>query len=328
MLRVQEYKQAIEQSIASLNFKKSPKELYDPIGYILDLGGKRLRPILVMLCCDIFERDPMKSLPAAVGLEIFHNFTLLHDDIMDKAPLRRGKATVHEKWNANTAILSGDTMYVMAYQMVMQVEERHLRKVMELFNETAIKVCEGQQLDMNFENSIKVSIGNYMQMIELKTAELLACCLKTGAIICDANEEEADHLYAFGKNIGLAFQLQDDILDVYGATATFGKQVGGDIVSNKKTFLLLKAFELANAYTKESLHNWLLAPETDAAEKVKGVTEIYNFLNIKSLAEKERDNYFKQGLLHLEKVHPAGPQGLKGKQQMKAFAENLMARII
>jgi geranylgeranyl diphosphate synthase type II len=327
MSEILPHQNLIQETLSGLKLNKKPAELYQPIDYILSLGGKRLRPLLVLMCCDMYGIPPEKVIHPAIGLEVFHNFTLLHDDIMDNAPLRRGKPTVHEKWNANIAILSGDTMYVLAYQQMMQVEGRHLRSVLNLFNETAVKVCEGQQLDMNFEKRNNVSIPEYLQMISLKTAELLACCLKTGAILCDSSVADADALYAFGKNIGLAFQLQDDILDVYG-NAGFGKQVGGDIVSNKKTFLLLKAFEMANAYTKESLYNWMNAPAEAAEEKIKGVTEIYNFLNIKSLAEQEMDKYFQNGLQHLEKVIPNSELGNKGKERLRDFAQSLMARTI
>jgi geranylgeranyl diphosphate synthase type II len=236
--------------------------------------------------------------------------------------------TVHEKWNANSAILSGDTMYVMAYQLLMQIESAYLRPVLELFNTTAIQVCEGQQMDMNFETRNNVSIAEYLQMIELKTAVLLACCLKTGALLSNATPEEANHLYAFGKNIGLAFQLQDDILDVYGDESAFGKQVGGDIVSNKKTFLLLKALELSDASTKASLIGWLNAPETASAAKVTAITEIYNHLEIKELAGKEMERYFQKGLSHLDEITPFRTKGHIGKQQLRDFAEALMERTL
>jgi geranylgeranyl diphosphate synthase type II len=328
MQQVKAYQKLIHEALGELRFDQKPEALYQPIAYILGLGGKRLRPLLVLLCGDIFETDPDKLLLPAIGLEVFHNFTLLHDDIMDKAPLRRGQPTVHEKWNANSAILSGDTMYVMAYQLMMQVDTAYLRPVLELFNTTAIQVCEGQQLDMNFETRNNVSIAEYLHMIELKTAVLLACCLKTGALLSNATAEEAGHLYEFGKNIGLAFQLQDDILDVYADATSFGKQVGGDIVSNKKTFLLLKALELSDAHTGESLRGWLKAPENAAVEKVAAVTEIYNLLNIKKLAEKEMDKFFHKGLSHLDKITPFRTKGHIGKQQLRDFAEALMERTL
>ncbi len=328
MLHIQTFQERIQEEISRLKFTQEPKELYKPIEYILSLGGKRIRPTLVLLGCELFGGNIEKALQPALGIEVFHNFTLLHDDIMDNAPLRRSKPTVHEKWNNNIAILSGDTMCVMAYQMMMQVDAVHLRKVLDIFNDTAIKVCEGQQLDMNFEKRNNVSIAEYMHMIELKTAVLLACSLKIGALISNASEEEAQHLYEFGKNIGLSFQLQDDILDVYGNPDIFGKQVGGDIVSNKKTFLLLKAFELANQYTKEELGNWMHATTFVPEEKVQAVTQIYDFLGIKTLAQKEMDKYFESGLAHLTKIHPTNNKVTEGKEQLKAFAESLMARKI
>lgn len=328
MINIRTFQERIQDEITRLKFDQEPFELYQPIEYIMNLGGKRMRPTLVLLGCELFGGDPDKALPPALGVEIFHNFTLLHDDIMDNAPLRRSKPTVHEKWNNNIAILSGDTMYVIAYQMMMQVEDAYLRKVLDIFNVTAIKVCEGQQLDMNFEKRNNVSIAEYMQMIELKTAVLLACSLKIGAIISDASEDDAQHLYEFGKNIGIAFQLQDDILDVYGNPELFGKQVGGDIVSNKKTFLLLKAFELANPYTKEELGNWMHAATFVNEEKVLAVTQIYDFLGVKALAQKEMDTYFQSGLASLDKIQPVNASVREGKERLKSFAESLMVRKI
>ncbi len=329
MQHIQLIQQRVQEEINSLKFSPQPAELYQPIEYILGLGGKRMRPTLLLLGCALFKGDVEKAMKAALGIEVFHNFTLLHDDIMDKAPLRRSKPTVHEKWNTNIAILSGDTMYVMAYEMMMQVEDQHLRKVLEVFNYTGIKVCEGQQLDMNYESRSNVSISEYIYMIGLKTAELLAASLKIGAIIAGASEDDAQHLYHFGRNIGIAFQLQDDILDVYGDPEIFGKQVGGDIVSNKKTFLLLKAFELANAYSKEELANWISAgAENSITEKVAAVTGIYNFLGVKKLAEKEMNKYFEIGISHLEKIVTTDPAINEGKVLLKAFAESLMVRKI
>lgn len=316
----------IKNEIDAIVFESHPAELYDPIKYVLDLGGKRIRPLMVLMGNALFNGDHETAVPAALGIEIFHNFTLLHDDIMDQAPLRRSQPTVHEKWNANVAILSGDTMFVKAYQYMMKVPDKYLKEVLTLFNETAIKVCEGQQFDMNFEKRNNVSIAEYIKMIELKTAVLLAASLKTGAIIAGAHTEAASHIYHFGRNIGIAFQLQDDILDVY-ADESFGKQVGGDIVSNKKTFLLLKALELANRYQKEELENWIFAKTFNPAEKVEAVKQIFSFLNIRQLAEKEMDKYYELGLKHLEKIAEIDPGiNLDVLSDLKGFAENLMSR--
>jgi len=320
--QIKHFQALIEDELNSLQYNSQPAELYDPIKYILSLGGKRMRPVLVLTGCDLFGGDIHKAIKPALGIEVFHNFTLLHDDIMDKAPLRRNKQTVHEKWNVNTAILSGDTMFVQAFQLMMKVEDNVLRKTLDLFNKTAIEVCEGQQTDMVFEQRHKVSIPQYIKMIELKTAVLLAASLKTGALIGGAREEDARALYEFGKNIGIAFQLQDDILDVYGKAEKFGKQAGGDIISNKKTFLLLKAMEMANKYMSEELQGWINAPEFKPTEKVEAVTSIYNFLGVKALAEKEMNRYYSRAMDSLKSI----PVGEEKKQGLIAFADSLMVR--
>src|SRR5476651_2411466 len=247
----------ISKAVDALKFPESPAELYEPISYILDLGGKRLRPSLLLMACDLFGGDVNKAIEPALAIEVFHNFTLMHDDIMDKAPLRRGKKTVHEKWNANVAILSGDAMMVEANKLMMKVDDPILRRVMDVFNETATGVCEGQQIDMSFEQRNNVLIDEYLNMIRLKTAVLLGGTLKIGAIIGGASLNDAQLLYSFGVNLGIAFQLQDDILDVYGDPEKFGKQVGGDILSNKKTYLLIKALELAKDDHLQQLNHWL-----------------------------------------------------------------------
>jgi geranylgeranyl diphosphate synthase type II len=236
--------QRISSAFADARFLHEPIKLYEPISYTLDQGGKRIRPVLVLLACDLFGGDIEKAVFPAMGLEIFHNFTLLHDDIMDNAPLRRGQETVHKKWNDNTAILSGDTMFVLAYEYVAKTDAALLPEVLRLFNDTARKVCEGQQYDMNFETQEKVTIEQYKMMIRLKTAVLIACSLKLGAIIARAEPAEANKLYDFGIELGLAFQLQDDYLDTFGDVAIFGKEIGGDIITHKKTFLFLKAIEV------------------------------------------------------------------------------------
>ena len=264
------YQQKIEEGILNLNLPSYPTHLYEPINYILAIGGKRLRPTLVFIGCDLFNGDLNDALKPALAIEVFHNFTLMHDDIMDEAPLRRGKETVHKRWNLPIAILSGDAMFVKAQQLMMHVPDNNLRIILDTFNKTALEVCEGQQMDMDFESMKIVTIPNYIQMIRLKTAVLLGCSLKIGALIAGANELQANTIYNIGLNLGIAFQLQDDILDVYGDPNKFGKQVGGDIIANKKTFLLLKALELAslNPYKKEELNTWLLAGAEHANDKV------------------------------------------------------------
>lgn len=288
----------IEKFCSSLNGK--PAELYEPLKYILSLGGKRMRPLLSLLACDLFDGNVSDALNPALGIELFHNFSLIHDDIMDNAPLRRNKPTVHQKWNSNIAILSGDAMLVKAYELISASGCDPGRKieVLKIFNETALKVCEGQQLDMNYEKLPSVAIAQYIKMIELKTAALLGGALKMGAVIGGARPEDADRMYEFGKNIGIAFQLQDDILDVYADEGKFGKQKGGDIIANKKTFLLLKSIELAklNPYKKEELQQWIYAPSFDPQQKVEAVTAIYDFLNVRKLANEEVAGYYNKGI--------------------------------
>jgi geranylgeranyl diphosphate synthase, type II len=318
------YQQQINKALEGRTYGVHPKELYDPIEYIMSLGGKRMRPVLVMLGCDFFEGATDKALHAAIAIELFHNFTLVHDDIMDKAPLRRGKATVHEKWNDNIAILSGDAMMVRAYQELCKTETSLLPELLEIFSDIAVKVCEGQQLDMNYEKLHKVLIPNYLKMIELKTAVLLGGALKIGAIIGGARGEDAQRLCDFGKHIGVAFQLQDDILDVYADEEKFGKQKGGDIIANKKTYLLLKALEMAenNRYLKEELQLWVAAPHFDPKEKVEAVTNIYNFLNVRELARKEMQKEYDAAINCLKDI----PVSEEKKNLLIAFADSLMVR--
>ncbi|HRG58925.1 MAG TPA: polyprenyl synthetase family protein [Bacteroidia bacterium] len=301
---------------------KKPASLYDPIKYTLDLGGKRMRPLLTLIACDLFDGNVSDAVKPALGIEIFHNFTLLHDDIMDKAPLRRNQPTVHKKWNADIAILSGDTMFVQSFQYVMQAPNSCLKEVMEVFTKTAIEVCEGQQMDMDFESQINVSIPQYIKMIGLKTSVLLAGSMKIGAIIGEARQEDANHLYEFGKNLGIAFQLQDDILDVFGNSDKVGKQSGGDIVSNKKTFLLLKALDMADRYKKEELQLWMHTTNVNPTEKIEAVKSIYEYLGVKSLAEAEMHKFYTKSLLHLNEI----PCNETKKEQLKSFAQNLMQR--
>ncbi|MCW3083396.1 MAG: polyprenyl synthetase family protein [Bacteroidetes bacterium] len=324
MNSINTYQQLIEEALKGKNYGSNPKELYAPIEYIMSLGGKRMRPVLVLMACELFDGDVKKALHPSLAIELFHNFTLVHDDIMDKAPLRRGKQTVHAKWNDNIAILSGDAMMVRAYQELCKADAALLPVLLEIFSDTAAKVCEGQQLDMNYEALPRVAIPSYLKMIELKTAVLLGGALKIGAIVGGAREEDAQRLYDFGKHVGVAFQLQDDILDVYADAEKFGKQKGGDIIANKKTYLLLKAIEMAesNRYMKEELQQWIAAPHFDPKDKVEAVTNIYNFLNVKELARTEMKKHFDLAIDCLKDI----PVAADKKQALVAFAESLMVR--
>ncbi len=296
----------IEEHLALFNFGDEPTALYEPIRYILSLGGKRLRPVLALMSCELFDDHFEKAIYPALGVEVFHNFTLLHDDIMDNAPIRRGMQTVHEKWNANIAILSGDVMLVRAYDLFLKSDFKDLRKMLSKFSKCAAEVCEGQQYDMNFESLEAVSELEYLEMIRLKTAVLLGFSLELGAMIGGASDPVSSQLYEFGINIGLGFQLKDDLLDVYADTAKFGKQVGGDIISNKKTYLLIKAIALAQGKDKINLDFWLNKKQFDPDEKVKAVSNIYNSLGIKELSEQKMNTYFDIGLkiLHNLDIDP------------------------
>ncbi|WP_413667627.1 polyprenyl synthetase family protein [Mucilaginibacter sp. Mucisp86] len=322
MKQLTELQLLINDAVGKLSYPAYPADLYEPISYILSIGGKRMRPALLLLACDLFGGDVDKAIEPALAIEVFHNFTLMHDDIMDKAPLRRGKATVHEKWNANVAILSGDAMMVEANRMMMKVDDNILRKVLDVFNDTATGVCEGQQIDMSFEQRNDVSIEEYINMIRLKTAVLLGGTLKIGSIIGGAALTDADLIDAFGVNLGIAFQLQDDILDVYGDPEKFGKQVGGDIISNKKTFLLIRALELAKDNQAQTLSNWLNATEFDSVEKVKVITGIYNELNIRQHAEEAMQTYADKAFAALDAINL--PEG--HKQYLHDFADGLLVR--
>ncbi|SEG23362.1 polyprenyl synthetase family protein [Algoriphagus boritolerans] len=292
----------LEHHITSHSYGKSPSELYEPITYIMSLGGKRIRPLLSLLAYGLYGKNPEEILSQAAAVEVFHNFTLMHDDIMDQAPLRRGKATVHEKWNANIGILSGDVMLVRAYDLLLGTDPKLLPEVIRLFNKTAAEVCEGQQFDMNFEAYHTVHENEYLNMIRLKTAVLLGFALQLGAILAGAKKGDAEKLYEFGVNIGVGFQLKDDLLDVFADQAKFGKQVGGDIISNKKTFLLIKALELAKGKDAEELNRWLSLKEFDKVEKVAAVRTLYEKLGIKSLTEAKMNSYFEAGFVQLEGI--------------------------
>ncbi|KYG82425.1 polyprenyl synthetase family protein [Roseivirga echinicomitans] len=313
--------QLINKRLEERNYGSEPKELYDPIRYIMSLGGKRMRPLLVLLAYKLFKDDPETVVDQALAVEVFHNFTLVHDDIMDNAPLRRGKATVHEKWDANTAILSGDVMMVKAYDMLLDAPS-NLKQIVRDFNACAAGVCEGQQLDMNFETLATVDESAYINMIRLKTAVLLGFSLKLGAMLAQSSKEDAELLYDFGVSIGIGFQLKDDLLDVYGDQTKFGKQVGGDIISNKKTFLLLKALELANEDQRKQLDYWLGLETFDAVAKVEVVRAIYDAIGIEALTKAKMNEYFDHGFSDLEQL------GIEEEKRtsLKRFAEYLIDR--
>ncbi|PRY84579.1 polyprenyl synthetase family protein [Mongoliibacter ruber] len=306
----------LESHIQGLTYGESPSELYEPISYIMSLGGKRIRPLLTLLSYSLYKSDFENILAPAAAVEVFHNFTLMHDDIMDDAPLRRGQATVHEKWNPNTAILSGDVMLVRAYGMLVDIDPLLLPKCIRLFNQTAAEVCEGQQHDMNFEAIDIVQEEAYIDMIRLKTAVLLGFALELGALLAGKNDQEAKKLYDFGVNIGIGFQLKDDLLDVYADKAKFGKQVGGDIIANKKTFLLIKAKELATGKVKDDLEKWIAAKDFDKEEKVRAVTAIYDQLGIKSLTEQKMQEYFDKGFAQFESLHAPNKDAFRILQQL------------
>lgn len=322
MLAFENILQRIENEISGLPFTNPPKSLYEPIEYILSLGGKRIRPALTLMACDIYNNNIENAIKPALGLEVFHNFTLLHDDLMDEADKRRNKPTVHKVWNANAAILSGDAMLIAAYQLIGATEPTHLKQVLDLFTQTALEICGGQQFDMEFESRMDVSEEEYIEMIRLKTAVLLACALKTGAILGGAPKEDTDNLYAFGINIGLAFQLQDDLLDVYGDTATFGKNIGGDILCDKKTFILINALKRANKEQKETLCAWMEKKEFDPAEKIKAFTAIYDELGLKELTENKIEAYYAESVKNLNALKVA-PERLT---LLKEVCDHLMHR--
>lgn len=312
----------VNEFLANLPYERKPKSLYEPIRYVLSMGGKRIRPTLMLLGYNLFKDNPEKILMNAVALETYHNYTLLHDDLMDNADLRRGHETVHKKWDANTAILSGDSMLVLAYERMAQCDEKHLAKVLKLFTTTALEIGEGQQFDMEFENRNDVKEEEYIEMIRLKTSVLLACALKMGAILADASDEDAENLYKFGEQIGLAFQLQDDYLDVYGDTKVFGKEIGGDITSNKKTYMLINAFNLANDTQRAELQKWVDAKDFDRTEKVAAVTRLYNEIGIDKLAQDKIAYYFEQSKKYLDAVNVPAER----KEELAKYAQKMMKR--
>jgi geranylgeranyl diphosphate synthase type II len=293
----------IENELKKIACDRNPQELYEPIRYILSLGGKRLRPQLTLLSCSLFSNDIETAIPAALALEVFHNFTLIHDDIMDNATLRRGKPTVHTIWNNNVAILSGDAMSILAYHLLAKLPPEKLYAILPIFNDTALKVCEGQQYDMDFEKTRHVTESQYLQMITLKTASLIAACMQIGAIAGGAPDYDAQLLYNFGLNLGLAFQLQDDLLDTFGDEKTLGKEIGKDIAANKKTYLLIKALELANMQQREELEYWMGINPMPANEKITRVKHIFTVLGIEKITHQIISSYLNQAIKNLEEVN-------------------------
>jgi geranylgeranyl diphosphate synthase type II len=328
----------INEALASLPYDRQPASLYEPVQYVLSLGGKRIRPVLMLLGYSLFKdvegnAFPQQIIMPAIGLETYHNYTLLHDDLMDQADLRRGHQTVHKKWNANTAILSGDSMLVLAYQRMQQAPEQYLPQIMDLFTETALEIGEGQQYDMDFENRLDVTEDEYIEMIRLKTSVLLACALKIGAILGDASPSDADLLYSVGEKLGLAFQLQDDLLDVYGDPKVFGKAIGGDITSNKKTYMLINAINRSTPQQCEELLRWIAPSMADAPggflpspearrEKIKAVTRLYDEIGIRALCEQKINSYFNQADRLLANV--SVPDGRK--EQLRYYMAEMMHR--
>lgn len=299
-----------------------PQGLYEPIRYVLSLGGKRIRPVLMLMAYDLYKDDVHSIIDTAVAIETYHNFTLLHDDLMDRADVRRGKPCVHKKWDDNTAILSGDAMTVLAFQLMTHAHDRHLGKVLELFAKTALEISEGQQYDMDFEKRNDVTAAEYIEMIRLKTSVLLACALKLGAIQADADPEDTEQLYQFGEQLGLAFQLQDDLLDVYGNFQSFGKKIGGDILCNKKTFLLIQALNHATPYQRHQLEEWLQRTDAEPEEKITAVTRLYNEIGVRDMTEKRISHYFDTALKHLDKVNLPTSR----KQPLRDLALSLLNR--
>ncbi|PIQ15541.1 MAG: isoprenyl synthetase [Flavobacteriales bacterium CG18_big_fil_WC_8_21_14_2_50_32_9] len=312
----------IDEEIQKRPFNKEPQQLYQPLNYTLGLVGKRIRPALLLLANDLFGGKQALAIDAAIAIEIFHNFTLIHDDIMDNAPIRRGHPTVFKKWNVNTAILSGDVMLVESYKLISTCESVVLPEVLKTFNKMAAEVCEGQQYDMNFETQQNITIDDYLKMIELKTAVLLGASLRIGALIAKASVTDVNHIYAFGQNIGIAFQLMDDLLDVYGNPEKFGKQVGGDIISNKKTYLLLKAKELAKNELKKELEFCLSSKTLSPENKVNRVKAIYSQLKIKELTMNEMNHFYNTAIAHLDSIEVPNEKKLVFEQ----FAKGLMQR--
>ena len=322
MYSSEELLKKVNAALEALPYDRKPSTLYDPIKYVLSLGGKRVRPVLMLLAYNLFKDDPERIMTQAIGLETYHNFTLLHDDLMDQADMRRGHRTVHKRWNPNQAILSGDTMLLQAFDRIADCEVDKLKDVFNTFLITTYEVGEGQQLDVEYETRDDVKEEDYIEMIRLKTSVLIACATKIGAILAGASKEDQDNLYKFGEQIGLAFQLQDDLLDVYGDPKVFGKNIGGDITSNKKTYMLINALNLANEKQRQELKKWIAAKDFDRNEKVKAVTKLYDEIGIRQLCERKMDEYYDRALEYLAKVNVAEER----KKELKAYAAEMMTR--
>ncbi len=322
MRPIAEYQNIISSFFESLHLEKEPKNLYEPIDYILALGGKRIRPVLTLMSCEIFDTNAQKALYAAAAVEVFHNFSLVHDDIMDDAPLRRGKETVHEKWNLNTGILSGDAMLILAYQYFENYEPKIFSQLAKLFSKTALEVCEGQQYDVDFETRNDVSITEYLKMIEYKTAVLIAAALKMGAIVAETSVENANLIYDFGLNLGIAFQLQDDYLDAFGDPKTFGKQVGGDIIENKKTYLYLKALEFSDTANKQELNQLFQTHVEDNTQKIERVKALFLSSGAADATQQAIQDFTFKAFETLEKMQLAADK----KKILQLFGEKLMNR--
>lgn len=322
MLTANEILEKINSYLDNLPYTREPQSLYEPVKYALSMGGKRIRPSLMLMAYNMFKDDPESILPTACAIETYHNYTLLHDDLMDNAAMRRGMPTVHVKWDANTAILSGDSMLVLAFQRMMQCAPDKLKPVLDLFTETSLEIGEGQQYDMDFESRTDVTEDEYIEMIRLKTSVLLACSLKLGAIQAGAPAADADNLYKFGELMGLAFQLQDDYLDVYGDPAVFGKAIGGDILCNKKTYMLINAYNRAGDNMRDELTRWVTAEEFDPAEKIAAVTAIYDKVGIKELAEQKINYYFDQSRKYLAAVNVPDER----KAVLAGYTDKMMKR--
>jgi geranylgeranyl diphosphate synthase, type II len=317
-----ELKNLVDKAIGNLSYNTEAKRLIDPVKYILSIGGKRIRPVLALMSCNLFSDKIDEAVMPATGIEVFHNFTLVHDDIMDQAPMRRNFPTVHNKWNINQAVLSGDVMAFIANECFLQTPARCLAKVFRVYNNAAIDVCIGQQLDIDFEKAVIVSQDEYIRMIELKTAVLLAASVKIGAIIGGAGARDADLLYDFGRNLGLAFQIQDDLLDTYGDAKVFGKTPGGDITSNKKTYLLVKALEIASGEQKKQLHEQILQKEFDPEVKIRKVIDLYDQLNIKTITGDLANEYINTAFSLLEKISADRER----KKELTLLASSLIGR--
>lgn len=321
---IEELKQSFEKALKILEFSNKPIELYEPINYLLSIGGKRARPVCTLAACELFGKHHSVAINQALAVEIFHNFTLAHDDIMDKADLRRGHETIHKKWNENVGILSGDAMMILAYQYLQKASSEKIHPLLANFNRTAIKICEGQQLDMNFETTREVSLEDYISMIKRKTAVLLGEAMRLGAIMADASEIDQQLIYDFGRDFGIAFQIQDDILDLYGDPKKFGKKVGGDVIAGKKTYLYLKALELAEPEMKDKIHDTYYSQELFEDEKIEAIQKFFNQLEIKSIAKAEMNRFYNSASIALNSIN-VDPER---KAILKDFAAKMMVRDI